>query len=145
MGVHMRRPACHRPWAGAFSMMMTLGIAVLSAFGHASFTMIMLATLCLAPWTSLDLPFADYGLALTGLSVGMGMLGRGAYRAGLDYSLSDVLSAIFYWPLQSWAMTKAIVDLVKRPFHWEKTTHGLCTTPVQVHKIVDQTHLDKSA
>ncbi|PHS27401.1 MAG: glycosyltransferase [Robiginitomaculum sp.] len=145
IGVHMRRPAPHRALAGAVSMIMTLGIAVLSAFGHASFTILMALALGLSPWLSFGLHGADYALALAGLLVGMGMLGRGAKRAGLSHSWWDIISAILYWPLQSWAMAKAVVDLIKRPFHWEKTTHGLCAPPVQVHKIEDQTHLDKSA
>ncbi len=126
IGVHMRRPAPHNALAGALSMMITLGTAVFAALGHASFSMIMLGVLLLAPWTGTLLAPVDYGLALAGLLVGMAMLALGARRAHLAYTTLDLLGAILYWPLQSWAMAKAILDLVKRPFYWEKTRHGLC-------------------
>jgi glycosyltransferase XagB len=129
IGVHMRRPARHHALAGALSMMITLGTAVFAALGHASFSMIMLGFLLLVPWTGALLAPVDYGLALAGLLVGMAMLALGARRAHLAYTPLDLLGAILYWPMQSWAMAMAIVDLIKRPFYWEKTRHGLCPKP----------------
>ncbi|PHS22677.1 MAG: glycosyltransferase [Robiginitomaculum sp.] len=129
IGVHMRRPAIHNAMAGALSMMITLGTAVFAALGHASFSIVVLGFLLLAPWTGALLAPVDYGLALAGLLVGMAMLALGAKRAHLACTPLDLLGAILYWPLQSWAMAMAIVDLIKRPFYWEKTRHGLCPKP----------------
>ncbi|MDQ7076863.1 MAG: glycosyltransferase family 2 protein [Robiginitomaculum sp.] len=126
IGVHMRRPAMHNALPGALSMMITLGTAVFAALGHALFSMLMLGVLFLAPWTGTLLAPIDYGLALAGPLVGMAMLAMGAKRASLTYSLLDLLGATLYWPLHSWAMARAILDLVRRPFYWEKTRHGLC-------------------
>lgn len=36
-----------------------------------------------------------------------------------------VLTLPFYWPLGAIAAFKAILDLVRAPFHWDKTTHGI--------------------
>ncbi len=129
MGVHMRRPATHNALAGMLSMTATLGTAVFAALGHASFFVLTLASLLLAPWLGSILSPIDYGLALAGLLVGTMMLGIGAKRAGFAFSLWDLSGAVLYWPLQSWAMAKAISDLITRPFHWEKTNHGFCSPP----------------
>jgi cellulose synthase/poly-beta-1,6-N-acetylglucosamine synthase-like glycosyltransferase len=126
LGVHLRRPAEQRSWRGALAMTLTLGTAVFAAFGHASFSILMLGLMILSPWTGHFLLPADYGLAAVGMGVGVMMLGVGAKRAGLHTSVWELAGAMLYWPLQSWAMAKAIIDLVKRPFHWEKTHHGLC-------------------
>lgn len=32
-----------------------------------------------------------------------------------------------YWVLHSWAAWRALHQLIRRPFHWEKTPHGLHT------------------
>lgn len=41
------------------------------------------------------------------------------------------LLAPLYWLLQSFAAVKAFYQLVFRPFHWEKTVHGLSAPPQQ--------------
>ncbi len=129
LGVHLRRPAKKNAAAGALSIAATLGTAILAAMGHASFSLIMLGLLLLWPWFGLILQPADYALAATGLAVGIIMLGLGAKRAGLMKLMGSLPGAMLYWPLQSWAMAKAIIDLVKRPFHWEKTEHGQYNAP----------------
>ncbi len=126
MGVHMRRPAKENALAGAFSMAATLGTAVIAALGHASFMIIMAGLLLLGPRFGPVFPVIDFGLAVAGLLVGISVLAVGAKRAGLAFSFWDLPGAVLYWPLQSWAMAKAIWDLFARPFHWEKTTHGQC-------------------
>jgi cellulose synthase/poly-beta-1,6-N-acetylglucosamine synthase-like glycosyltransferase len=126
LGVHLRRPAGKRSWQGALSMTLTLGTAVFAALGHASFLILMLGLIILSPWSGHFLLPADYGLAAAGVGVGIIMLGVGSKRAGLRINIFGLAGAVFYWPLQSWAMAKAIIDLVRRPFYWEKTRHGLC-------------------
>ena len=120
----MRRPAGRNAVAGAFSMTMTLGTSVFAALGHASFSIITAAVLLLSPWTGILLAPADMTLALAGFAVGGAMLAVGGHRTGIRFSVLDILGAGLYWPLQSWAMAKAVYDLFVRPFHWEKTDHG---------------------
>lgn len=129
IGVHTRRPAKHRALAGAFSMSTTLGTAVLGALGHGPFALFLMINLLLAPFLGGLLTLADGVLALSGLMVGAAMLAVGAMRAGVKFTVFDLISAVFYWPLQSWAMAKALLDLMYRPFHWEKTRHGLWQSP----------------
>ena len=124
LGVHMRRPAGRNALAGAFSMTMTLGTSVFAALGYASFSIITAAVLLLSPWTGFFPEPADMALALAGFAVGGAMLAVGGHRAGIRFSVLDILGAGLYWPLQSWAMVKAVHDLFVRPFHWEKTRHG---------------------
>ncbi len=124
LGVHMRRPAGCNALAGAFSMAMTLGTSVFAALGHASFSILIAAGLLLSPWTGMMLRPADMALALAGFAIGGALLHAGGQRAGVRFTVWDILGAVLYWPLQSWAMTKAVHDLFKRPFHWEKTQHG---------------------
>jgi cellulose synthase/poly-beta-1,6-N-acetylglucosamine synthase-like glycosyltransferase len=40
------------------------------------------------------------------------------------------LVAPFYWLLHSWAAWRALVQLVHKPFYWEKTPHGLMRVEV---------------
>ena len=40
------------------------------------------------------------------------------------------LLAPFYWLLHSWAAWRALVQLVHKPFYWEKTPHGLARVEV---------------
>ncbi len=129
LGVHMRRPARQNALAGMLSITMTLGTAVLAALGHASFSILLIISLVLSPWLGSMLSLADYGLAASGFVVGIIMLGVGARRAGFAVTIGDLPGAVLYWSMQSWAMAKALVDIVIRPFHWEKTRHGFCPPP----------------
>jgi hypothetical protein len=48
----------------------------------------------------------------------------GQRRAGLKVRVRDVLSAPFYWSLQTLAAAFALWQLFVRPFHWDKTEHA---------------------
>jgi hypothetical protein len=47
----------------------------------------------------------------------------GALRAGLSYTLFDMVRAPAYWSLMSLAFGHAVWRLVKEPFAWDKTRH----------------------
>ncbi len=54
------------------------------------------------------------------------------------YSLiPTALTVPIYWLLMSWAAYKGLIQLINKPFYWEKTTHGLTTFKAQVitHKV----------
>jgi cellulose synthase/poly-beta-1,6-N-acetylglucosamine synthase-like glycosyltransferase len=102
----------------------TLGNGVISALIHGPFTLWMLIQSLLAlngighfPGT-LDL--AVYG---AGWGVSALCLTVGARRAGFSLRLSDLLMTPLYWPMTSLAAARAILQLVQRPHHWDKTPH----------------------
>ena len=60
----------------------------------------------------------------------------GMQRAGLRARTTDLLTMPFYWPLQSFAALRALIQLVIAPYYWDKTEHGVsktahisCTSP----------------
>jgi hypothetical protein len=42
-----------------------------------------------------------------------------------------------YWCFHAVASYKAVIQLVTKPFYWEKTTHGLTTHPARSHLTTD--------
>lgn len=67
------------------------------------------------------------GIAI-GLNI-LAVLGRRGNRHLVAFALSNPL----YWTLHSIAAYKALWQLIRRPFYWEKTTHGLTT--FQAHRL----------
>ncbi|WP_454916641.1 glycosyltransferase family 2 protein [Xanthobacter sediminis] len=60
------------------------------------------------------------GYGGTALTMATGLIRRGeATRAGLFWSIP------LYWLLLSLAAWRAVTELVRRPYHWEKTAHGI--------------------
>ncbi|PSR36565.1 MAG: glycosyl transferase, partial [Sulfobacillus thermosulfidooxidans] len=41
-----------------------------------------------------------------------------------------------YWSMMSLASWKALMQLITRPSHWEKTVHGLSTAPYDVTSVM---------
>ncbi len=124
LSVQTRRPAQNRRAIGAFSLLFSLGAAALTALGNGAVLLTLLTLVACAPWFGFSLSMADAGLALGGFGVGIFTLIVGARRAGIGYGAADIISLPFYWALQSIAMVMAVRDLITRPFHWVKTTHG---------------------
>ena len=53
-----------------------------------------------------------------------------------DAKLIELFSAPLYWPLQSIAMLRALVEMKLRPHFWAKTPHHLADiTPVDIREI----------
>ncbi|MEM9224689.1 MAG: hypothetical protein AAGB11_20150, partial [Pseudomonadota bacterium] len=50
-------------------------------------------------------------------------------RAGRAVSPWAVLWFPIYWVLMGFAAVIAVYDLVRRPHHWRKTTHGVAVRP----------------
>ena len=103
---------------------MTLGLSVLSALIHAPLMVWLLVQTALAvsghPVTSwaLDLAVLMLGLSATGVA-----MWAGARRTGFAVKPADLVLSLAYWPLASLAASKAITQLILRPFHWDKTPH----------------------
>lgn len=104
------------------SMQLTLALGVLAALVHAPLAFIVLVA-ALSPYDLLG-P-AGFILALCGYCVAM----FAAFTAcGLSNNLSHARAAFTmpaYWPLSSLAAYRALFELIFRPHHWSKTTHGV--------------------
>ncbi len=69
------------------------------------------------------------GYGGTALTLRVGLARRGErLRAGLLWSIP------VYWLLMSFCAWRALTDLVKRPYHWEKTAHGISTRRMPLNK-----------
>lgn len=123
-GVHSRAPPHWRTGVAA-SFAVTLGSAIVAAFLHGP----------LIAWAAVAtvLGLADGGRPWISpadgvlLAAGWGCAGAagvvGLRRAGLPVRLRDLLFLPLYWPLHSLAAAHALVQLLDRPFHWDKTPH----------------------
>ena len=103
------------------SAVLLLSGSVLSAVFHGPFALWLVAQSMLPGLTP---PSEAIILCLTGFSVHIlsvvmsgALASAGAIRA--------LITAPFYWPLQTVAAGKAIYELIVRPFYWDKTQHGV--------------------
>ncbi len=60
------------------------------------------------------------GLLVAGISATIGAIGRGNYDLVIDVALTPL-----YWGLTMLASLRALWQLVKNPFYWEKTRHAI--------------------
>jgi glycosyltransferase XagB len=108
---------------GAFlAMQLMLGGGLLAALAHGPLAFIVL-TAALSPYDILKPE--DFALAVFGYCVA---LFAALTACALSNSLSHARAALtmpLYWPLSSIAALKALYDLVFKPHHWAKTTHGV--------------------
>jgi cellulose synthase/poly-beta-1,6-N-acetylglucosamine synthase-like glycosyltransferase len=112
-------------WRVAVGMTLTVGLSLASAAIH----------LPTAAWLSVYVIFLLLGgpgpsltpldlLALGGgwsAAAASGVIG--ARRAGLPVRLGDVLLAVAYWPLLSFAFLHAVYRWIVEPHRWDKTEH----------------------
>lgn len=129
--VHMREPAQLWSDLGAWrfwGLQMTLGGMVLSALVHPWVYVIVAANL----WSGASpLPEASHlwWLCLfnliAGYGAGLGLAALAVKRRGGRLPMRSVAWLPFYWIAISFAAYRAIFDLIRRPYYWEKTPHGL--------------------
>lgn len=123
-GVHTRQPMA-APWRMMVSLLLTVGVSILSAAAYAlagAWLMLSTALALLAGWGD-GAGVADLGLVALGV-VSAAVAGWVAYRrAGLAPSPTTLLLAPFYWLLLTWPAARACKQIVTDPFHWEKTPH----------------------
>lgn len=124
-GVQSRAPP-HWTTGAAASFVVTLGSGIVAAFLHGPLIAWAIAATVLgladggAPW----IRPADGALLAAGWSCASIAGVVGLRRAGLPTRLRDLLFLPLYWPLQSLAAAHALVQLLDRPFHWDKTPHA---------------------
>ena len=123
-GVHSRNPLGLGP-RGLVAMVMTLGVALVSAALHAPSLAWVASALLIAGFSGLSPATPVLALGVLGLGVVTAWMtcAVGAKRAGLPYHLGDMLTAPAYWSLLSMAFVHAVWRLIREPFAWDKTRH----------------------
>lgn len=128
--VHMRDPRGlveTLGWGGVFSLSFTVLANMLSALIHAPTVLAMalgMTLLGLVPGWGV---FWTLGALMMGFAYGSAMICAitGARRAGFQPKLGHVLSMPAYWLLQAPAALKALRELPRQPYLWDKTQHGV--------------------
>ncbi|WP_339914923.1 glycosyltransferase family 2 protein [uncultured Brevundimonas sp.] len=110
---------------GVVSLIMTLGVALISAAVHAPSLAWIATAVVIAAVTGLPpaTPAPTLGVFLLGTSAAWLTCAIGARRAGLPYHVRDMLIAPAYWSLLSLAFAHALWRLIREPFIWDKTRH----------------------
>ncbi len=123
LAVLARGPIVRSP-RGLAAMILTLALSVASSNVHGP----LLAWLILQaagsalylcpPVATMDLMLVYFGWTCVAIAGA-----QAQRRAGHRQRPLPLLGAVFYWPLQSFAATKALWQFVVAPFHWDKTPH----------------------
>jgi cellulose synthase/poly-beta-1,6-N-acetylglucosamine synthase-like glycosyltransferase len=130
--VHTRRPRqllrAVGP-VGLLAFVFFVGGTALSGVLNPIFWAMLGATLVMGPQFGLEMPALLAGVAVLNLVVGNGIFIWLAMLAPLRRRWLDLagygLTAPGYWVLMSVAAWKALWQLIRNPFFWEKTQHGL--------------------
>ncbi|VAW00775.1 Glycosyl transferase, group 2 family protein, a member of the cellulose synthase superfamily [hydrothermal vent metagenome] len=124
LGVHLRGGLPGGTLRHAVGFFAQLGLSVFSSFAHG--LLLLAAVLCVACW-----PFGgplpnlfDLALGVGGVLLTWALIITGSSATNTRVNPILIASTIFYWPLQTWAAIRAIIGLLRDPFHWEKTSHG---------------------
>jgi cellulose synthase/poly-beta-1,6-N-acetylglucosamine synthase-like glycosyltransferase len=137
--VHMREPRrtlAEFGWLGFAAFQLMIGGTVLSALVHPVFAVLFVAQLA----GGLDAADGGLGLVLAGLTTAtlvFGYLGSATLAlAGLARRRLIGIGWVFvlqplYWLLLSAAAWRALWQLMRNPFGWEKTEHGFARTSVR--------------
>jgi len=127
-GVQSRDPPHWRTGAAA-AFAITLGAAIVAAFLHGPLAAwaatALLLGLVTGDVTLLSAP--DGSLLAVGWACATVAGVVGLRRARAPLRLRDMVLLPFYWPLHSLAAAHALVQLLHRPFHWDKTPHAART------------------
>ena len=124
LGVATRHPAAMVRSMGFVRYLSALGMlggSVLSALLHGPLGLILLAYLLIPGLTP---PGEAVFLALTGFLVHMVASLLVMRNWGLS-GLFAMVTAPLYWPLQTLAAVKAVLELFRNPYFWDKTEHGV--------------------
>ena len=123
LAVRSRAIGDQRRRAAVPVLAVTLGAAVISAILHLPLLILTAVSIAVFP-VSADMLATGLGVMASGYVTAALCARTGMRRAGLSYRLFDLLSMPLYWPLQSLAALRAIWQLLRDPFYWDKTDHG---------------------
>jgi len=122
--VHTRRPFAlvrNAGLVGALAFHLFIGGAVFAALAAIPLWMVFIWSL-LQPRSAMDLPLAIFAAGnLLQTALAMASPVRRGWRDLSPYGLSVAA----YWAMISLAAARALVQLARDPFRWEKTEHGL--------------------
>lgn len=128
--VHMRHPVSlfrALGWRGFLGFQIVIGGFSLSNLVHPFFYAALINHVFLRHGTDADMPLVIFNLVVlvSGYSLTMiaGMVA--VSRRGLGRLIPSALTLPAYWLLISLASYKALYQFATRPYHWEKTDHGL--------------------
>ncbi|MBI1261965.1 MAG: glycosyltransferase [Rhizobiales bacterium] len=128
--VHMRHPVSlfrALGWRGFLGFQLVIGGFSLSNLVHPFFYAVLVNHVFLNHGSETDMPLVIFNLVVLvsgySLTIIAGMVA--VSRRGLVRLIPSALSLPAYWLLISLASYKALYQFVTRPFHWEKTDHGL--------------------
>jgi len=122
LGVHFGLDARRR--RQALPLAMTLGGAVLSALVHGPALAACLVAVVRTDAATLPAMIFS-GMLVAGYAGGALGIVTGMRRAGLRLRPADLLLLPAYWSLQAWPAARALLQLVRNPYLWEKTEHGV--------------------
>ncbi|AXS39626.1 glycosyltransferase family 2 protein [Breoghania sp. L-A4] len=141
--VHMRQPVHFIKNAGAVNAVVIAGIfagTLLTLAAHPTFLMLVGLYAGDGAWRpSSDGIIGDLvlGIGLTCIVLGYGgfylAIRRAARERALRFGWREMAGLPFYWLLMSAALAIAAAELVIRPCHWRKTTHGVAKTRPASH------------
>lgn len=107
--------------AGGFAALaFTIVLPIASSFLHGPIALAALVALALGALPLSAALFLGAGYAVAAVAAFIGLARSGQLRLAPALALMPL-----YWPLQTIAAARAAVDLARRPFHWEKTRHGV--------------------
>jgi cellulose synthase/poly-beta-1,6-N-acetylglucosamine synthase-like glycosyltransferase len=111
--------------AGFASMQLMLGGGVIATFAHGPLAFIVLVA-ALTPYDLLKIE--DFILVVIGYTVAMLAALSACALSGNPGHAKAAFTMPLYWPLASLAAWRAFFELLFRPHHWSKTTHGVSQT-----------------
>lgn len=135
--VHMRHPWRLLRDLGPFSFLvfqLVVGGNVLAALVHPFFLIGLIWTLGTQAPELTEAQMLPFAFALFSITAAAGyltsiLLGSvGLLRQGLPSTLWVLLLTPWHWLLLSYAAWRALAQLVRAPYRWEKTEHGLART-----------------
>lgn len=112
-------------WQGVLSLIMTLGVGLVSAAGHA------VALAWVAAWVLVSVmaglppapPIFSMSVLVLAIAAAWLQCAIGARRGQAPYTAADMMAAPAYWSLLTLAFAHAFWRLVREPFAWDKTAH----------------------
>ncbi len=136
--VHMRRPGQLLRDLGAWrfaGLQLVMGGVLLSALAHPLFVALAAGAMFSDEfWPDFDTRLGQWLWWIAMINLGLGMLapalaaGLAVVRRGRVWLLPWVLVMPVYWLAISIAGYRALIELARRPFHWEKTRHGIVSS-----------------
>ena len=123
-GVHTRTPR-GLGWRGVVALVMSLGLALVSAGMHAVAMAWVTMSLVMAVAAGAPPTVGAFSLSvlILGLAAAWLQCVLGARKAHTPYSAADMILAPLYWSMLSLAFAHAAWRLIREPYAWDKTPH----------------------